>query len=74
MLALFALGIMSVFWMAVAAAAILVEKTLPRGEALARALAVSLVALGAWIAVSPRSRAGTAAARISMHMQMGMQP
>ena len=73
MLALFALGIMSVFWMAVAAAAILVEKTLPRGEALARVLAVSLVALGAWIAVSPGTVPGLQQPG-QLHMQMGMQP
>ena len=58
MLALFALGIMSVFWMAVAAVVILVEKLLPGGETFARVLAVALVALGAWIAVSPRSTPG----------------
>ena len=73
MLALFALGIMSVFWMAVAAAAILVEKTLPRGEALARVLAVSLVALGAWIAVSPGTVPGLQQPG-QLDMQMGMEP
>ena len=34
-LVLFALGVMSLFWMAVVAAVILVEKTLPRGESFA---------------------------------------
>jgi predicted metal-binding membrane protein len=58
MLALFALGIMSVFWMAVGAVVILVEKLLPGGETFARVLAVALIALGAWIAVSPRSMPG----------------
>ncbi len=58
MLALFALGIMSVFWMAIVAVAILVEKTLPGGEVFARVLAVALVALGAWIAVAPESAPG----------------
>ena len=53
MLALFALGVMSLFWMAVVAAAILVEKALPGGETVARVLAVVLIALGIWVAVSP---------------------
>jgi predicted metal-binding membrane protein len=58
MLALFALGVMSVFWMAVVAAAILVEKALPGGQTLARLFAVVLVALGLWVAVSPASVPG----------------
>ena len=58
MLALFALGVMSLFWMAVVAAAILVEKALPGGEAFARLLAVVLVALGLWVAASPASVPG----------------
>ena len=58
MLALFALGAMSLFWMAVVAAAILIEKALPGGAALARLLAVLLVALGIWVATSPSSVPG----------------
>jgi predicted metal-binding membrane protein len=58
MLALFALGVMSLFWMAVVAAVILVEKVFPRGEAFARALALALIALGLWVAVSPASVPG----------------
>ena len=58
MLALFALGVMSLFWMAVVAAAILIEKVLPGGEAFARLLAVGLIALGIWVAVSPSSVPG----------------
>ena len=53
MLALFALGVMSLFWAAVAAAAIFAEKVLPRGFALARVLAVALVALGLLVALAP---------------------
>jgi predicted metal-binding membrane protein len=71
MLALFALGIMSVFWMAVAAVVILVEKLLPRGETFARALAVALIALGGWIAVSPQSMPGLHQPN-HMPMKMGM--
>jgi predicted metal-binding membrane protein len=58
MLALFALGVMSLFWMGVVAVAILIEKVLPGGEAFARALAVILIALGIWVAVSPGSVPG----------------
>jgi predicted metal-binding membrane protein len=58
MLALFALGVMSLFWMAVVAAAILVEKAVPGGEAFARLLAVVLLALGIWVAASPASVPG----------------
>jgi len=53
MLALFALGVMSLFWTAVVAAAIFAEKVLPRGPALARLLAVALVALGLLVALTP---------------------
>ena len=53
MVALFALGAMSLFWMAVVAAAILVEKVSPGGQALARVLAIVLVAVGIWVATSP---------------------
>jgi predicted metal-binding membrane protein len=53
MLALFALGVMSLFWAAVVAAAIFAEKVLPRGLALARVLAVVLVALGLLVALTP---------------------
>ena len=58
MLALFALGVMSLVWMAAVAAVILVEKVLPRGEAFARAAAVGLVAAGLWVAVAPDSVPG----------------
>ena len=58
MLALFALGVMSLVWMAAVAAVILVEKVLPRGEAFARAAAVGLVAAGVWVAVAPGSVPG----------------
>jgi len=70
MLALFVLGIMSLFWMAVAAVAILAEKTFPGGERLARVLAVALVAAGVWIAVSPASLPGL---HQPGHMPMEMQ-
>jgi predicted metal-binding membrane protein len=53
MLALFAVGVMSVAWMVIVSAAIFVEKALPRGERLTWALGALLVGLAVWIAVSP---------------------
>ncbi len=58
MLALFALGAMSVVWMAVVGLAVLAEKTLPGGESFARLVAVALVGLGLWVAVAPASVPG----------------
>jgi len=46
MIVLFALGVMSVFWMAVVAAAIAAQKLLPFGGRLVRPLALALVAGG----------------------------
>ena len=46
MLLLFALGVMSIFWMAVVAAAIAAQKLLPFGERLVRPLALTLIAVG----------------------------
>jgi predicted metal-binding membrane protein len=48
---LFALGVMSLIWMAVVAALIAAERILPRPARVAVALA--LVALGVWIALAP---------------------
>jgi len=58
MLALFALGVMSLFWMAVVAAVILAEKLVPAGDRLTRVFAVALVALGVWVAAAPASVPG----------------
>lgn len=60
MLALFALGVMSLVWMTVVAATIFAEKVLPGGERLARGVALALVALGLWVAIAPRSVPGLA--------------
>jgi predicted metal-binding membrane protein len=68
MLVLFALGMMSLLWMAVVASAILVEKTLPGGESFARLVAVVLVALGIWVAALPASVPG-----LTQPTQMQMQ-
>ena len=58
MLILFALGAMSVLWMAVIAAVIFVQKVLPLGAATRAGLGVVLVALGVWIAAAPASVPG----------------
>lgn len=71
MAVLFALGVMSLFWMAVVAVAIFVEKVLPRGPRFAPAFAVALVALGIWVAVSPASVPGLTEPGGSASMEMG---
>jgi predicted metal-binding membrane protein len=70
MAALFALGVMSVLWMAVAAAVIFAEKALPHGFGVVRAVAVALVALGLWVAVSPSSVPGLTEPEESPPMEM----
>ena len=72
MVVLFAVGVMSLFWMAVIAGVIFLEKLAPWGDRLTRPVAVAFVALGVWMAASPESVPGltdpdTAPA---MHMQM----
>ena len=72
MAVLFALGAMSLFWMAVVAVAIFAEKVLPHGTRLAPVFAVALVALGIWVAVSPGSVPGLTEPGGGMHsMEMG---
>ena len=66
MVALFALGVMSLLWTAVIAAAIFAEKVLPRGPGLSRVFAVALLVLGTWVALSPGSVPGLT------EMEMGM--
>jgi predicted metal-binding membrane protein len=55
MLALFAVGVMSVAWMVIVAALIFVEKVLPRGERLTWVLGAVLLGLAVWVASSPGS-------------------
>ena len=72
MAVLFVLGVMSLVWMALVAAAIFAEKVLPRGARLAIPLAVALVALGVWVGVSPASVPGlTQPGGGSPSMEMG---
>jgi predicted metal-binding membrane protein len=58
MVVLFALGVMSLLWMAVVAAAIFAEKVLPGGVRLSRAVALALVVLGIWVLTAPGSVPG----------------
>jgi predicted metal-binding membrane protein len=71
MAVLFVLGAMSLFWMAVVAVVIFVEKVLPRGPRLAPVLAVAVVALGIWVAVSPASVPGLTEPGRSPSMEIG---
>jgi len=58
MIVLFALGVMSLTWMAVVAALIFAQKVLPKGEQLTKVFAVAFVAAGVWIASAPASVPG----------------
>ena len=58
MLLLFALGVMSLFWMAVVATLIFAQKVLPFGLRTTRVFAVAFLALGLWVAVWPASVPG----------------
>ena len=65
MVILFALGVMSLLWMAAVAAVIFAQKVLPRADRLAIPFAVALVAVGVWLAAAPNrlpglTRPGTA--------------
>jgi predicted metal-binding membrane protein len=53
MLILFALGVMSLFWMGVVAALIFAQKVLPYGDRLARVFAAAFVVFGIVIATAP---------------------
>ena len=84
MVALFALGVMSLFWMAVVAAVILAEKLAPDavlggGRQLSRGFAVALVVLGIWVASAPGSIPGlvqpnSPGAELARMKMMGMEP
>jgi predicted metal-binding membrane protein len=70
MVVLFALGVMSVVWMVVVAGVIFAEKVLPQGLRLTRAVAIALLVLGVWVAVSPSSVPGLTEPERSPSMQM----
>jgi predicted metal-binding membrane protein len=73
MAVLFALGVMSVVWMAVVAAVIFAEKVLPQGPRLTRFVALGLVVLGTWVAISPSSVPGLTEPDRMPSMQMEME-
>lgn len=58
MLVLFALGVMSLTWMAVVTAFVFAQKVLPRGELLTKVFAIGFVAAGTWVALAPASVPG----------------
>ncbi|MBA3367029.1 MAG: DUF2182 domain-containing protein [Actinobacteria bacterium] len=73
---LFAVGVMSLFWMAVIAAVIFAEKVLPQGRRLSKLFAVCFIVLGSWIAVAPSSVPGLSEPGSAPAMQRdgGMEP
>jgi hypothetical protein len=50
--------VMSLFWMAVVAGVVLIEKVLPGGQMFSRLVAIVLVALGICVAVTPEGVPG----------------
>jgi predicted metal-binding membrane protein len=58
MVLLLVIGVMSITWMVVIAAILLVEKVPSAGPQAVRVSALALVALGAWIAIAPGSAPG----------------
>jgi predicted metal-binding membrane protein len=58
MVVLFALGVMSLTWMALVALLILAQKVLPYGERLTRVFTVAFIVAGVWVAAAPGSVPG----------------
>ena len=48
---LFVAGVMDILWIAALTGFVLAEKLLPKGEIIAKALGVALVAAGVWISL-----------------------
>jgi predicted metal-binding membrane protein len=71
MVALFALGVMSLWWMAVVAAVIFLEKLTRFGARFSRVVAVALIAIGVWVAVAPGSVPGLTDPSKAPSMKMG---
>jgi predicted metal-binding membrane protein len=70
MVILFALGVMSLVWMAVVAAVIFVQKVFPRADRLSVPFAVAFVAFGIWVAAAPDSVPGLTRPGSAPSMQM----
>ena len=71
MVALFALGVMSLMWTAVVAGVIFVEKVTRFGARFSRVVAVALIALGVWVAVEPGTVPGLTQPDEAPAMRMG---
>jgi predicted metal-binding membrane protein len=79
MVVFFALGVMSLIWMAAVALLIFAQKVLPRGELLTRIVAGGLVAVAIWVAAAPGTIPGltqpnSAAADKARMRMMNMTP
>jgi predicted metal-binding membrane protein len=74
MVILFALGVMSLVWMALVAGLIFAQKLLPHGERLTRVFAVAFVAAGIWIAAAPGSVPGLTQPGSTQNDRMQMTP
>lgn len=79
MVVLFALGVMSLFWMALVAAVIFMQKLAPWADRGAPVFAAVLVALGIWVAAAPGSVPGltqpnSGAAQRARDRMMHMRP
>ena len=72
MVVLFALGVMSLTWMIAVAGIVFAQKVLPGGDRATYALAVVLVAAGAWVAFAPDSVPGLTQPDRAPAMQMEM--
>jgi predicted metal-binding membrane protein len=72
MASLFALGVMSLAWMAFVAALIALEKTLPWGRAATYGTALVLLALGVWLVAAPDSIPGLTVPAHGAAMGTGM--
>jgi predicted metal-binding membrane protein len=70
MIVLFAVGVMSLFWMALVAGVIFVQKLAPRADRLTPVFAAALVALGIWIAAAPSTVPGLTPPGMSRSMPM----
>jgi predicted metal-binding membrane protein len=71
MVALFALGVMSLTWMAMVAGVIFLEKVTRFGARFSRVVALALIAVGVWVAVAPGSVPGLTDPSKAPAMKMG---
>jgi predicted metal-binding membrane protein len=74
MVILFALGVMSLLWMAVVAGLIFAQKVLPKGELLIPVFAVAFIAAGIFVAAAPGHVPGLTRPGTAPGMHMGPAP